>query len=243
MYIVDGGTSDSINTYTLSTDWDVSTATFESTFAAGTAVGDNDIVGMTFGNDGYKLYVVGQAQQTVHEFNLSVPYDLSTAVKAQSLYLGTKAKEPCDLFVKEDDKEKFFVMSGQSNKVSEFEIRARAKGNALINSTGNVIGIQVTRVGRGYVEPPTLTIDPPITSRAATVTPVMEAVNLEILFLDILLLMQVLDILPHPRLQFHNHQNTGMLLVKFLWRAVKLQTLMSPIQVQIIIQHQQLHLT
>ena len=175
MYIVDGGTSDSINTYTLSIDWDVSTATFESTFAVGTAVGDNDIVGMTFGDNGYKLYVVGQAQQTVHEFNLSVPYDLSTAVKAQSLYLGTKAKEPCDIFVKEDDKEKFFVMSGQSNKVSEFEIRARAKGNALINSTGNVTGIQVTRAGRGYVEPPTLTIDPPITARTATVTPVMEA--------------------------------------------------------------------
>ena len=42
---------------------------------------DFDLVGFTFGDDGKKLYVVGQDSGSVHGFDLDTAYDLSSITK------------------------------------------------------------------------------------------------------------------------------------------------------------------
>ncbi|MEQ6123854.1 beta-propeller fold lactonase family protein [Pseudotenacibaculum sp. MALMAid0570] len=85
MYIV-GNSGDDITEYSLSTAWDVSTATFTDVFDARTAIenllgatnGDL-LTGMAFNNDGSKLYVADRRSDDVFEFDLSTNYDVSTA--------------------------------------------------------------------------------------------------------------------------------------------------------------------
>lgn len=85
MYIV-GQTGDDITEYSLSTAWDVSTASFTDVFDARTAIenllgatnGDL-LTGMAFNDDGSKLYVCDRRSDDVFEFDLSTNYDVSTA--------------------------------------------------------------------------------------------------------------------------------------------------------------------
>jgi len=77
MYIVGNG-GDDVNQYSLSTAFDISTASFDSvTFS----VSSQDIypAGITFNNDGTKMYIVGSTNDTVYQYSLSTAYDLSTA--------------------------------------------------------------------------------------------------------------------------------------------------------------------
>jgi sugar lactone lactonase YvrE len=77
MFMV-GTTDDIVEQYTLSTPWDVSTATAD---AVQLDVSSEDTApeGITFGNGGLKLYVVGNTNNSIFEYTLTTAYDLSTA--------------------------------------------------------------------------------------------------------------------------------------------------------------------
>jgi len=77
MYMV-GNTSDSVFQYTLSTPFDLSTASYDnvSFSVAGQDATPYDIA---FNNDGSKMYMVGSSNDSVFQYTLSTPFDLSTA--------------------------------------------------------------------------------------------------------------------------------------------------------------------
>ena len=78
MYI-SGNTGDDVGQYSLSTAWDVSTASFDSvTFALGTP-GTLAPQGLFFKPDGTKMYVPFASIGDVREYDLSTAWDLSTA--------------------------------------------------------------------------------------------------------------------------------------------------------------------
>lgn len=85
MYIL-GNSGDDVTEYSLSTAWDVSTASFTDVFDARTAIenllgatnGDL-LTGMAFNDDGSKFYVADRRSDDVFEFDLSTNYDVSTA--------------------------------------------------------------------------------------------------------------------------------------------------------------------
>ena len=80
---VHGQTGDDINQYTLSTAWNVTTASFTRLFSvAGQSTGTN---GMTFNAAGTKMYTIEQTTGSVHEYTLTTAWDLSTASFLQSL--------------------------------------------------------------------------------------------------------------------------------------------------------------
>jgi len=69
---------DTIFQYTLSTAWDLSTASYASkSFSVSTQ--ENNPIGMSFANSGTKLYVIGNTNDTVYEYTLSTAWDISTA--------------------------------------------------------------------------------------------------------------------------------------------------------------------
>jgi len=77
MYVMDNGT-DTIYQYTLSTAWDVSTASYASK-SFSVASQDSNPTGFTFNNDGSKLYVSGLGSNNTFQYDLSTAYDISTA--------------------------------------------------------------------------------------------------------------------------------------------------------------------
>ena len=71
MYIV-GWDGNDINEYTLSTAFDVSTASFEDNFSVSSE--DTDPAALAFSSDGTQMFVVGGAGEDVNEYTLSCYY-------------------------------------------------------------------------------------------------------------------------------------------------------------------------
>lgn len=77
MYILNA-TNDSVYQYTLSTAWDVSTASYDSVSFSITSQ-DTEAYDLHFKTDGTKFYVAGYNSNTVYQYSLSTSWDLSTA--------------------------------------------------------------------------------------------------------------------------------------------------------------------
>jgi hypothetical protein len=77
MYVVGQG-ADTVFQYTLSTAWDVSTASYasKSFLVSGQ---DTSPQGLFFKSDGLAMYVVGATNDAVFQYNLSTAWDVSTA--------------------------------------------------------------------------------------------------------------------------------------------------------------------
>ncbi len=83
MFVV-GDTGNDINSYTLSTGFDLSTATFNDINGDGSGfdISGQETVprGLTFNNDGTKMFVVGDNGNDINEYTLSVGFDLTSTV-------------------------------------------------------------------------------------------------------------------------------------------------------------------
>lgn len=108
MYVL-GSTFDSVNEYSLSTAWNISTATYTRNFNVNTQEGIPQ--GLAFKSDGTKMYIVGPANDTVYEYNLSTGWDVSTAVISQSLSVAAQSTTPSDVQFKSDGT-KMFISGG-----------------------------------------------------------------------------------------------------------------------------------
>jgi hypothetical protein len=98
LYIVDNGT-DTIYQYTLSTAWDISTASYDS---VSISVSSQDIQpnGITFKPDGTIMYHTSNSGNNMDQYTLSTAWDLSTASyasKSYNLHLGATELIPRNL--------------------------------------------------------------------------------------------------------------------------------------------------
>ena len=79
-----GVNSDDINVYTLSTGFDLLTATFNDINGDGSGFSveaqDNRARGITFNNDGTKMFMVGLQNEAINEYTLSTGFDLTSTV-------------------------------------------------------------------------------------------------------------------------------------------------------------------
>ena len=82
MYIV-GEDGDDVNEYNLSTNFDVSTASFVDSYSFMTPTQESNLentaMSVKFNNDGTKMFIVGTGSANVNEFILTTAYDVSTA--------------------------------------------------------------------------------------------------------------------------------------------------------------------
>ena len=77
MYMA-GLVGDRVYQYSLSTAWDISTASYDSVSASASSL-DSTVESVTFNNDGTKMYILGSASDSVYQYSLSAAWDLSTA--------------------------------------------------------------------------------------------------------------------------------------------------------------------
>ena len=87
MYVV-GIISDSVWQYSLTTPWDIASIIIDTTDANYVApvefdVSDQDTApnGITFSSDGTRMYVIGNSSDSVWQYSLSTPWDISSAYK------------------------------------------------------------------------------------------------------------------------------------------------------------------
>ncbi len=129
---VSGYAGHDVNEYTLSTAWDVSTASFVDSFSISSQ--DTQVRGLAFSNDGTKMFITGNVGDTLEEYTLTTGYDVSTASHTDSMDISSYDNDPRGIAFNSDGSRMFF--HGQQNdQIHEFTL-----GTAYDISTSTYIG-------------------------------------------------------------------------------------------------------
>jgi sugar lactone lactonase YvrE len=118
LYVADP-TSDDIFEYNLSTAWDTSTLTYVQ--ALDISAKETSITGLFFKSDGTKLYIVGTVSDSVHEYDLSTAWDISTSVFLQTFSISAQENVAYALFFKPDGT-KMYIVGTQGDDVNEYDL-------------------------------------------------------------------------------------------------------------------------
>lgn len=118
MYIVGSG-SDNINEYNLSTNFDTSTATLNSIFNIGSR--ENNPSGLAFSKDGDKMFIIGIGGDDVNEYNLTIPFDISSSTFIQTFPVSSQDTQPRDIAFNSDGS-KMFMVGTITDTVYEYDI-------------------------------------------------------------------------------------------------------------------------
>ena len=116
-----GSSSDTVYQYTLSTAWDIATASYASKSVSVSAANTSPC-SLFFKPDGTKMYVAGfDGDADVNEYDLSTAWDVSTATYLQRVSVDTRNSQPTGLFFNTDGT-KMFTCGQGTDVVSEFSL-------------------------------------------------------------------------------------------------------------------------
>jgi hypothetical protein len=140
MYLTGSG-NDSLYQYSLSTAFDLSTASYDSVSFSVNGQ-DNDPLDIAFNTDGTKVYIVGSGSDSVHQYSLSTAFDLSTAsYDSVSFSVGGQDASPSGMAFNNDGS-KIYMLGGSSDTVYQYSTVLNTQNLDL--STGNVFEIAPT---------------------------------------------------------------------------------------------------
>ena len=153
---VAGNGGDDINEYTLSTGFDVSTASFVDSFDVSSQ--DTAPNGLTFNSDGTKMYVVGNQGNDINEYDLTLGFDVSTASFVGALDVSSQDTAPKAISFNHDGT-KLFVLGTTNKSIFEYTLTSPF---SLINvdaeHSGDVINTSNTSSYDTDVDVETLTV-------------------------------------------------------------------------------------
>jgi sugar lactone lactonase YvrE len=120
MYIV-GSVNDTVYQYTLTTGYDISTASYASkSFSLATQ--STKPTGIRFNNDGTKLYAICTTTDAIYQYSLSTAYDISTAsYDSVSLSVSAQDTAPEGLEISSDGKS-IYVIGRQQADVYRYSL-------------------------------------------------------------------------------------------------------------------------
>ena len=109
-----GQGQDLVNEYALSTGFDISTASFTRSLDIS---GQEDLpYGVTFNNDGTKMYITGRRNDNVDEYVLTTGFDISTASHSQTFSVSDQAVRASAVRFNSDGT-KMYVLEGGTDGV------------------------------------------------------------------------------------------------------------------------------
>ena len=120
---VTGALGDDVNEYTLSTAFDVSTATFDDVVFS-VSMQETTPTGMAFSNDGAKMFVIGTVGDDINEYTLSTPFDVSTASYAgdvERFSVSGQDRTPSGMAFSNNGA-KMFVVGNAGNAINEYTL-------------------------------------------------------------------------------------------------------------------------
>ena len=137
---VTGVNNGNVTAYDLSVAFDVTTASF--TIGDSFSVSDQESAtnGLSFSSDGTKMFVVGRNSDNVHEYTLTVPFNVTSAsfTLGSSFPVSNQDDNPTGLAFSPDGT-KMFVVGRNSNNVHEYNLSPAYTitlvGNSAVSST------------------------------------------------------------------------------------------------------------
>lgn len=117
MYVATQQTSSAVYQYSLSTAWDVSTASYDSvSFDPTSQLPGAQVSSLFFSSDGTAMYAGGSTADAIYQYTLSTAWDLSTASYAsKSLSVSSVENNPKNIFFKSDGTKLFLVGTNGDN--------------------------------------------------------------------------------------------------------------------------------
>jgi len=107
MFVMVSKVVDQVDEYTLTTAWDVSTASFVDSFSVATQ--ETIPTGLAFNKSGNKMFIVGKVGDDVNEYTLSTAWDVSTASFVDSFSVRSQEATPQDIWFDSSGKTMFIV--------------------------------------------------------------------------------------------------------------------------------------
>jgi DNA-binding beta-propeller fold protein YncE len=122
MYVI-GDTGDAVYSYTLSTAWDVSAASFDFPTEGYFSVAAQETApqGIFFKPDGTKMYVIGTFGDDVNAYDLSTAWDITSASYLQNFSVSPQETAPSGIFFKPDGT-KMYVLGSVGDDVNEYDL-------------------------------------------------------------------------------------------------------------------------
>ncbi len=120
MYMVGNTDPDTVFQYTLSTAWDLSTASYASK-SFSTSTQETNVGGLSFKSDGTKMYIVGTGNDTVYQYSLSTAWDVSTMSHNQNFSVTSQEANPTGVCFK-DDGTTMYVIGATSDQIHEYDL-------------------------------------------------------------------------------------------------------------------------
>ncbi|MCH8945760.1 MAG: beta-propeller fold lactonase family protein, partial [Nanoarchaeota archaeon] len=145
LYVI-GADNDAIHEYNLLTAFDVSTGTFNDNFSVSAQETTPD--GMAFNNDGTKIYVIGIDTDTIYEYNLSTPFDVSTGENVSSFNVSAQDTIPSGMAFNNDGT-KLYVVGVNSNTIYEYDVGSVENGVTVQSNNLTIIEISSTETSSG----------------------------------------------------------------------------------------------
>lgn len=144
MYIVDQ-TGDDVNQYTLTTAWDISTASYLQNFSVTTQ--ESAPRGIFFKPDGLSMYIVGPGSVRVNQYTLSTAWDISTASFLQFFSVSAEETLPSGIFFKPDGLS-MYVLGYSGDDVNQYTLStAWDVSTASFTRLFSVAGVQQSPLG------------------------------------------------------------------------------------------------
>jgi len=130
-----------VNQYTLSTAWDITTASFTTNLSVSSEdTGTNSVV---FNSSGTSMFVSGITNDAVFEYTLSTAWDLSTAsYSGNSLDVSSQADYPSGIYFKSDGSKMYVSNYGTGDTIYQYSTVQTT--NTLDLSTGSVFDLTPT---------------------------------------------------------------------------------------------------
>jgi len=118
MYVT-GNAGDAVYQYTLSTAWNVSTATFLQSFSVSGQ--ESAPTAVTFTGDGSRMFVMGTSGDDVNVYNLTTPWDISTSAFVNVFSVSGQDIAPQGIYIKPDGT-KMYIMGSTNDSVFQYTV-------------------------------------------------------------------------------------------------------------------------
>jgi hypothetical protein len=142
MFIM-GGTNDTVFQYTLSSAFDISTATYASKSFSVTSQ-ENAPTGLWFKPDGTVMYVIGSTADTVFQYTLGTPWDVSTASYASiSFSVATQESGPTQVNLSADGLT-MWILGSSGDDISQYALGTAFNVSTAVFQNSFYVGFQDT---------------------------------------------------------------------------------------------------
>tara|TARA_R110000822_G_scaffold63885_4_gene156932 strand:- start:106 stop:4341 length:4236 start_codon:yes stop_codon:yes gene_type:complete len=140
MFIVAYGGQD-VNEYTLSTNFNVSTATFVDAFSVGGQ--EDQPYGLAFSSDGTKMYVCGVTGDDINEYTLSTGFDISTSSYTRNFSVSSQENQPTGIAFNNDGT-KMYVTGMSSDAINQYALSTAFNVSTASFAQAFSVGSQAT---------------------------------------------------------------------------------------------------